>query len=109
VSAQKLGVGPTGGVLATANKVHLYSGLAIGASVPAVGGSIMGRNGTDISPGLNYSFSAGSVIGFQYSGKLDVHNIWSSLKSGRFSFGGTTPNASASVVYVSQGWQTPCL
>jgi RHS repeat-associated protein len=109
VGIQSIGVGYTGGLQVTANRIHPYVGMSVGAGIPTVGGSIMVRNGTDISTGLNYTFSAGSVIGLQYSGHLDINNIRSSLRNGNFSFGGTTPNISASVTYVGQGRQIPCL
>jgi RHS repeat-associated protein len=106
----KAGVGPTVGAQITANKVHLYGGMQVGLGVPAQGSaSLMVRNGTDISPGLNYSFGAGVVVGFSYSGKLNLGSLRSSLRNGSFSFGGTTPGVGASVVWVTKGWQIPCL
>lgn len=109
----RAGVGPTVGAQITANKVHLYGGMQVGIGLPPQGSaSLTVRNGTDISPGLNYSVGAGSVVGFSYSGKLNLTSlrvIGSSLRNGTFSFGGTTPGVGASVTYVSRGWQIPCL
>jgi RHS repeat-associated protein len=109
----RAGVGPTVGAQITANKLHLYGGMQVGLGVPPQGSaSLMVRNGTDISPGLNYSFGAGSVVGFSYSGKLNLGSlraVGSSLRNGSFSFGGTTPGVGASVVWVTKGWQIPCL
>ncbi len=105
-------VSPTGGVMMNADQVHLYGGAQIGFSPLPVDGSIMVRNGTDIATGLNYNLQAGSVIGFSYSGRLNVSSlraVWHSLKNGQFAFGGMTPGATASVVYVSKPWNIPCL
>ena len=94
--------------MVTANRVYPYAGLSAGVSVPNTSGSITVANGTP-TPGLNYSISIGSVIGFQYPGHLDLHHIRSSLRNGNLSFGGTLPNASVSVVWVAKGFQIPCL
>ncbi len=105
--------GPTGGVQVTASHVHPYAGAQVGMGVPKqFSAAIMVRNGTDISPGLNYQVSAGAVIGVNYSGKLNLSSIrafGSSLVNGSFTFGGTTPGIGAAVTYVGQGWRIPCL
>jgi RHS repeat-associated protein len=103
-------VGYTGGVQTTADRVYPFSGMVIGT--PGRGGSIMGQKNANISPGLNYSISGGSVIGVSWSGKLDPtspRTIWQSLKNGSMMYGGTTPGASAAVTYVSEGYAIPCL
>jgi RHS repeat-associated protein len=103
-----LGLGYTGGVQLTANKVHPYAGMAIGTS----GASIMVQKKANISPGLNYSISGGFIIGGSWSGKLDPTNlrtIWSSLKNGSLMYGGTTPGIGGAITYVHRGWQIPCL
>lgn len=102
-------VGPTAGVVLTADKAYLYGGVSVGPSLYPITPALNVRNGKDVDPGLNYSISAGAVIGVQYSGKLDAHHIRSSLENGKFSFGGTLPSASLSVVYVHSGIDIPCL
>jgi RHS repeat-associated protein len=100
-------VGYTGGAQVTANKIYPYGGMMVGT--PLRGASLMVNNYHDITPGLNFSFSGGAVIGVSYSGKLDIDNVVSSLENGTLSYGGTTPGASASVVYIGNGRQIPCL
>jgi hypothetical protein len=70
----------------------------------------MGNNNNDIAPGLNFSFSAGFIVGLSWSGKLDPQNISQSLKNGSLSFGGTTPGVGASVTYAPKmlRFKIPC-
>ncbi len=106
-------VSSTGGLLLTANKVHIYGGLSSGVGLPRnYSSSIMVGNGNEVSTGLTYAFAAGAIMGFSYSGKLNLssfRSIGSSLKNGSFMFGGTTPGVGASVAYVSRGFRIPCL
>lgn len=102
-----LGLGYTGGVQLTANKVHPYAGMAIGTS----GGSIMVQKTANITPGLNYSAGGGAIMGVLWGGKLDptsLSSIWSSVKNGSLSYGGTSPGFGASITYVGRGRQIPC-
>jgi hypothetical protein len=73
--------------------------------------SLMVNTKANISPGLNYSIQGGSVIGAQWSGKLDVYDPVGSLMNGSLMLGGTTPGVSASIVYVSPAFNVgaPCV
>lgn len=104
-----MAIGYTGGLITNGNYVHGYGGMMIGT--PRVGASLMVNTKANISRGLNFSFSAGSVIGAQWSGKLDLRRPLSSLLNGSLMLGGATPGISASVVYVTPGFNIgdPCV
>jgi RHS repeat-associated protein len=104
-----LALGYTGGVVVTADKVQPYGGMVLGTPMRAA--SIMVNTHNDVTPGLGYSISGGFIIGASWSGPLDPHHIWSSLKSGSLRYGGTTPGVGVAVTYAPKILQLtiPCL
>jgi hypothetical protein len=93
----------------TSDEVYHYAGLTFGPSASPVSGSIMGREGKDVDQGLNFSFQFGSLLGGQYSGKLDLLHPVKSVKNGQWSSGATTGGVSVSITKVAKSFSIPCL